>query len=94
MTTQAQNTEINLIRAATAKPPMDRLTFTQVIALAEQGATIGSCTEIELAGEFRGYPEDDVSPEYSGSLCPLPGVRAARKVYEPTGEEVWLPVNF
>jgi hypothetical protein len=71
-----------------------------VAELAASGAAIGSCAQIEVAGAFVGYPEDGVSPEYSGVLCPLPGVRAAREVYEigsdgePTGKGVWLPLNF
>jgi hypothetical protein len=78
---------------------MSRLTFDQVKKLAAEGAVIGSCAEIEVDGVFVGYPEDDVSPEYSGTLCPLPAVRAAREVYEvgedgEIGRRVWLPLNF
>jgi hypothetical protein len=79
---------------------MSKLTFDQVVDLAAQGAEIGSCGEIELDGEFVEYPDGWVSPEYSGTLCPLPGCRAAREVCEigPTGEwtgkSVWLPFNF
>ena len=79
---------------------MSKLTFDQVVSLAAQGAAIGSCAQLELAGEFVGYPESGVSPEYSGTMCPLPGVRAAREVYkigldgEPTGNGVWMPLNF
>lgn len=79
---------------------MTKLTFAEVADLAARGAVIGSCAQIEIDGEFVGYPEDGVSPEYSGTLCPLPEVRAAREVYEigsdgePTGRGVWLPLNF
>ena len=72
------------------------LSFAAVKILAEHGAKIDSCAGVELEGEFIGYPVDEVSPEYSGSLCPMKGlaVRAARAVTNEAGEEVWLPMNY
>ena len=76
-----------------------KLNFAEVCDFAARGATIGSCAQIELYGVFIGHPEGWVSPEFSGTLSPLPGVRAAREVYEldetgkPTGRGVWLPLD-
>jgi hypothetical protein len=76
-----------------------KLSFSEVLYFARQGARIGPCAEIEIDGKFVGYPEDYVGPEYSGSLCPMKGHYRAREVLEldpdgyPTGFGVWLPME-